>query len=255
MTEEGKSNITSAYPAPPAHYKLFTSENIDRLQEHFESDGQAPLSAFNTLDPTNGPLPDINSVPKDLQGLIPPPLPDNGAYRTFNTVHYVNTTPASELPTAPSQEQLVQVLRQILLKFLHITHLLSLDPSMKFYVPAWTELERLFKEMHTGINAWRPHQAREMLIQMMEEQIHTIRAESERCRQSVQKAREVVEGIGKEDVKTKQPRAVEDGRKDSGEEIARKRKKSREKRVWDVIQREVGKVGDDNDIVQTNGVQ
>ena len=253
MAEDGKSNITSAYPAPPAHYKLFTSENVDRLQEHFESSGQAPLSAFNPLDPNNGPLPDINSIPKDLQGLIPPPLPENGAYRTFNTIHYVNPTPASELPTTPSQEQLVQVLRQILVKFLHITHLLSLDPSMKYYVPAWTELERLFKEMHTGINAWRPHQAKEMLIQMMEEQIHTIRAESERCRQSVQKAREVVEGIGKEDVKTKQTGVVEVRGKESREEEAWKRKKSREKRVWDVIQREVGKIGDDNDIAQTNG--
>lgn len=123
---------------------------------------------------------------------------------------------------------------------------------MQYYIPAWTELERLFKEMHSGINAWRPHQARETLIQMMEEQIHTVRAESERCRQSVQKAKEVVEGIGKEDVKRKAS-AVENGRKESKEEEAKRRKKTRESRVWEVLEREVGKIGRDNDTQQTNG--
>ena len=85
----------------------------------------------------------------------------------------------------------------MLLKFLSITHILSIDPSNKFYAPAWDQLNALFTEMHQGINAWRPHQTRETLIEMMEDQIAKVKEETQQIRESVGRAREVVDRIAK----------------------------------------------------------
>ena len=242
MAEEGQqAAISSAFPAPPPFYKSFTASNLDRFREHLESIGQLTSASFSPTDPTTGSIPDSASLPADLQNLIPPSIPTQGTYSTFGTTHTVGPA-ASEAPPPPTQAHLLDIIRQILLKFLHITHILAIDPSMKFYSPAWDQLDALFKEMHDGINAWRPHQARESLIAMMEDQIKNIRSESERVRESVGRAKEVVEGVGKGGEKKQMNGTVNghgiNGLASSG--VKRQRVERRDRMVWETIEREIG---------------
>ena len=250
MAEEGQQNaITSAFPAPPAFYKSFATDNLSHLQSHLESTTSNPLSIFDPTNPTHGTLPDASTLPTHLQNLVPPLIPAGGTYSTFNTVHNVAPTPESDLPSPPSPDQLIAVLRQVLLQFLKITHILSIDPSMKYYVPAWERLEVLFKEIHLGINTWRPHQAREALIGMMEEQIRVLKSETERCRDGVGKAREIVEGIrkgeGGEKMEVLETNGVNGVDVMNGAKVVteKERRSRREKEVWQMIENEVEKVG------------
>ena len=75
---------------------------------------------------------------------------------------------------------------------------------------------------------------------MMEEQVRKVRGETEMVGQSVERAREVVKGLGegKEEV------GMKEGRKDVdyGERESRRAKDGvGEKRVWEVVEREVGR--------------
>ncbi|KAL9098983.1 MAG: hypothetical protein Q9163_005451 [Psora crenata] len=237
MAEESQpAAISSAFPAPPPFYKTFTPENIARLQDHLESSSQGPQNTFNPINPVLASIPDDSSIPTDLRNLLPPPLPPDGTYRTFGVEHNIEPSLTPSLNPPPTPDHLLSLLRQILLKFLHITHILSIDPAMKFYGPAWDQLERLFKELHEGINAWRPYQARETLMRMMEDQIMEIKAESQRVREGIGKTKEVIEGIANSTEKDK-------GKKDwsfAEEEAREKKDTERGKNLWKLIERDVG---------------
>ena len=241
MAEESQqSAISSAFPAPPPFYKSFSPSNLNRLQDHLESVGAAPLNTFNPTDPIASSLPDTTSLPSDLRNLVPPSIPSDGTYTTFETVHAVKPTTSESAPP-PTQAHLVELLHRILLKFLHITHVLAIDPSMKFYGPVWDQLDALFKEMHDGINAWRPHQARESLIAMMEGQIEKIKSESERVRESVGSAKEVVEGIGKSVEGQEENGTVSGhGNRTIGDRGQTQKKRKKEETLWELIDRKVG---------------
>ena len=240
MEEEEQAAVGSAFPAPPPFYQTFTPENIDRLQKHLESEKGFSSTTFRTTEPTIGTLPDIASVPSAIRNLVPPPAPQDGTYSLFGTVHTIN--PAStDVSSPPNQPRLLHLIHQMLLKFLSITHILSIDPSNKFYAPAWDQLNALFTEMHQGINAWRPHQTRETLIEMMEDQIAKVKEETQQIRESVGRAREVVEGIAKSGQKY-QGVLIQNGTLQNDESrMAAKveEKRKRAKQVWQAIEGEL----------------
>lgn len=75
---------------------------------------------------------------------------------------------------------------------------------------------------------------------MMEEQVAKVRAETKAVRESVGRAREVLEGLGKEEG---------GGGLDAGgrygarkEERGWRRKRDSDRRVWEVLEREVGRI-------------
>jgi len=100
------------------------------------------------------------------------------------------------------------------------------------YPAKWDQIRDVFLEAHKVINEYRPHQARETLIQMMEEQVRQGREEIRICRETEERVREALRNLGKD------PEVAEvEGR--------RKRKREREKaweerRVWEMLEREVG---------------
>lgn len=91
------------------------------------------------------------------------------------------------------------------------------------------------------INEHRPHQARETLILMMEEQRRLVREETEHVKVSVEKARGVLEGLKMQRGMGIGGAVLEDPKLGDGEG-RRKRKWEREKRVWEVIEKEVGRL-------------
>ena len=94
----------------------------------------------------------------------------------------------------------------------------------------------MFQETNKVINGYRPHQARETLILMLEEQLERVRGETKGVGEAVKRAKEVVETLGKDDhggVEMDQLR----------EPVSQGSRKERdvERRIWKVLEREVGR--------------
>ena len=87
--------------------------------------------------------------------------------------------------------------KSILLNFLELVGVLAVDSSQ--WVPKIEHLSRLFYNSHYLINEYRPHQARETLILLMEEQLARKEAEIEGINQQRNKLEEVLAGLDRED--------------------------------------------------------
>lgn len=108
---------------------------------------------------------------------------------------------------------------------------------------AWDSLQAAFIAAHRVVNEYRPHQARETLIEMMEEQIRNAREEIRLCEEAKSKVREVLTGLGSvtEEAGGKEKDTVKrpvDTRKRKGEAI----RESENMRIWQYLEREVGRV-------------
>lgn len=226
--------ISAAFPAPPPFYKSFTPQNLERLQEHLESLGQSTSPA---TQPTTAPIPDLLSLPPEIRNLIPPPPPAAGKYRSFGTLHEVSATPASEDQQTPTPTRLLSLTHKLLLTFLSLTNALATNPAG--YGPIWDELHELFQEINKVINGYRPHQARETLILMLEEQLGRVRGETKEVGEAVGRAKEVVETLGREEQGLRQGVGTDHFR----EPMRRRSRKEQnvEKQVWRVLERELGR--------------
>ena len=219
--------ISAAFPAPPPFYKSFTSSNLARLSSLQDSNPSLTL-----LD-----------LPPELRNLLPPPPPpSNQQYCLFGETHTTPAPPPTETTTKepPSPNRLVQTTRQLLLAFLSLTNSLALDPDT--WAPKWDEMKALLSEAHGIVNQYRPHQARETLVQMMEEQVERCRVETQGCKDVCERVRKVVADVEGWEGSTMSKMAPE-------EEEHRPNIKSKEanlgvgaaeKRVWDIIKQEIG---------------
>lgn len=76
-----------------------------------------------------------------------------------------------------------------MLSYLELLHVLHTDPSPSFYGPKWDDLHHLFQNAYHTLNAYRPWQAREALITILEE--------------TGEKARLEIKGVDELEVKVK----------------------------------------------------
>lgn len=239
------SAISAAFPSPPPFYKHFTPENLKRLRE-------IQNSAISTEEFSIGEVPkppslDVDALPLELRYLIPPP-PPTGQYRSFNVLqdvlplsshnpHFIPSAHASQVSSTqpesatPDPQRLKTLTRSLLLHFLSLSNILAMNPID--YPPKWDEIRDVFLEAHKVINEYRPHQARETLIQMMEEQVRRGREEIRLCKETEVKVREALQDLGK-DVEV------------ADVELRKKRKRDRDKigeerRIWEMLEREVGR--------------
>ena len=74
------------------------------------------------------------------------------------------------------------------------------------------------------------------MILMMEEQLSTVRGETRSVKESVQRARGVMEGLGKQELDGDRMAGGKDGEKD----WRRKMEERKTKRLWEGLEREVG---------------
>jgi mediator of RNA polymerase II transcription subunit 7 len=101
------------------------------------------------------------------------------------------------LPSGSHAYYLTKITKSILLNFLELTTILSADPSAA--TPKLEDIKRLFLNAHHLINMYRPHQARETLIMMMEEQLGEGRREMEeyeRVKAKVEESLKAMEELG-----------------------------------------------------------
>ncbi|KAG7007618.1 mediator of RNA polymerase II transcription subunit 7 [Physcia stellaris] len=255
MADQQQSvTISSAFPAPPPFYKHFTTENLARL-ETIKSSKQPAGEEISLDAPVKSPPPvDITSLPSELRYLIPP-SPPTGEYRSFNNIHGTRSTraeifeeaqqginlehiiplpPPIEPSSLPSLGALRTLVHRMLLEFLSLTRILSTEPAS--WVATWNQLRDLFIEAHGIINQYRPHQARESLIEMMEEQIRKGREEIRICGDARSKVKEVLGSLDKvnAEVHVKETEVVYDQRRKRKREALRE---NEDRRLWSYLEK------------------
>ncbi|KAF2804727.1 MED7-domain-containing protein [Mytilinidion resinicola] len=211
--EDDEEPASYGPPQPPPFYKHFTTQNLDRLKEIQEA------AASESKDNGEASTPKLLDLPPELRYLIPPEPPADGIYKSFGETKHIQA-PLSSLkefdieqlypssPTSPSATEGVQsdwtldravylkkIARSILLNFLELVGVLSVNPMQ--YDEKVADLRTLYANAHHLINEYRPHQARETLILMMEDQLEKARAEVEGIKGMKQKINDVLGGLGK----------------------------------------------------------
>lgn len=89
---------------------------------------------------------------------------------------------------------LSKITKSILLNFLELSTVLSASPS--YATTKLVDIKRLFLNAHHLINLYRPHQARETLILLMEKQLEEGRRELEECDSVREKVEKTLQNIG-----------------------------------------------------------
>ncbi|KAK9416988.1 putative Mediator of RNA polymerase II transcription subunit 7 [Seiridium unicorne] len=203
---ESQNAISSTFPAPPPFWKDFTIDNVARIadlrQEQAEREGES--------DPL---LVRIPGLPENLRHLQPPPEPEDAAWRVFGQNYALkeelprldNGTGIRKLFPDPEERDqdgkhfdratiLKRLAKSLLLNFLELTGILSTNPSAA--EEKITDIRDLFLNFHHLINEYRPHQARESLISMMQAQLDRTRAETNAIRDVKEKVERMLEGLG-----------------------------------------------------------
>ncbi|KAK4971860.1 Mediator of RNA polymerase II transcription subunit 7 [Elasticomyces elasticus] len=195
--------LRTAFPAPPPFYAHFTSANVSKLKQ-IRKDTASPVgTAEPALHPDGGvdaneerkghdrqrssrpeAYPKVLQLPAELRYLVPAEPPQDCRWRAFGRNYNLNEplaplsasgisqlyqTSAESDGTLDPTFHLIKIVRSILLNFLELIGLLSQDPTL--YAEKIDTLQTLFYNAHHAVNEYRPHQARETLIIMMEEQL------------------------------------------------------------------------------------
>lgn len=136
----------------------------------------------------NRPPPKTNPVSKLDDKL--PTLEEQG-------ITNLSTTGPSESKDAKHYDrafELKKLVKSLLLNFLELSGTLSRNPTDA--EAKIQDLRTLFINIHHILNEYRPHQARESAIAMMQNHLDKTRDETVAIRTQVEKARKVLEGLG-----------------------------------------------------------
>ncbi|OCL09873.1 putative RNA polymerase II mediator complex protein [Glonium stellatum] len=255
--DEEEGQLSTTFPQPPPFYKHFTSQNLERLKEFQES-----ASSKSKEGSFNGSLglasPRLLDLPPELRYLVPPEPPADGKYRCFGLPQNINETLPSlqeigieqlypSPPVSSSDSEglgsewtldrafyLKKMAKSILLNFLELVGVLSINPAQ--FGEKIDHLKTLFVNSHHLINEYRPHQARETLILMMEDQLEKKRAEVEGIKRMKQKIDDVLAGLAKNALELADVMDAENTRSQSPDE----QRKEDQRRMWHVLNEELG---------------
>ncbi|SCU80525.1 LAME_0B03554g1_1 [Lachancea meyersii CBS 8951] len=182
MSANGTNEIAALYPPPPPYIKHFTLENVAKFEE-LKGSGYT-----------------LENLEDDLEYLVPPTIPTEGHYRAFGSIWQVK----DELPDLASMgmtqlyqfkesnegasssyqekiQELHKLLRSLLLNFLELTGILSINPEQ--FPEKVEHIQTILVNIHHLLNEYRPHQSRESLIMLLEEQLESKRSEIQKIEQ------------------------------------------------------------------------
>lgn len=266
-----EEQVVSFFPDPPPFYKYFTTENLERLKQFkgaraHESGGAASpqLSASQLLD-----------LPPELRYLVPPEPPaEDTEYSVFGETTkaregdnfervvefigrqlwddlnnqgvlqgwtYEQLYPAGSDSDSWSsldrQNYLFRFLRSILLSFVELLGIMATNPESEQKEEKLRNIMTLLLNMHALINEYRPHQARETLIGLMEGQLERKKKEVEGVRRMAAKIKETLDGFEKD-----APTRVDEVVKDVHDEAAdnEERRKDSHRQMWHALDEALG---------------
>ncbi|CDO94409.1 unnamed protein product [Kluyveromyces dobzhanskii CBS 2104] len=194
-----KNEVSSLYPPPPPFVELFTEENLVLFEEcRADTEKLAKLT---------------DKQREQLKYFTKPELPKDGSYRVFGNVWNIKdelpelsqmgieqlykkhnaasgtedgtTSEADISPQDPQSgnnyenriQELKKLLKSLLLNFLELIGILGVDSSI--YEKKLDEIRVIAINIHHLLNEYRPHQSRESLIMLFEEQLEHKRKETE----------------------------------------------------------------------------
>lgn len=105
------------------------------------------------------------------------------------------------------------------------------------------DLQNLFYNVHDLINRYRPHQARESLILMMEEQVEKIKADIASIKDVKEKTGTLLKGIeGLQDNSsaTTELDSIDVSVKAEGQESPETKRQEAQRSMWDALDNELG---------------
>jgi len=239
MEEQPPPNaLAAAFPNPPPFWQSFTPENLEHISsirafQNQESKNYVAAKELSTR---------LLELPAELRWLQPPEPPNDGKFRCFGDLFDMNDPLPSleeqgiqQLYTPPDTPVgkhadralvLKRLAKSLLLNFLDLVGILSINPALSESKIA--DLRTLFVNFHHLLNEYRPHQARESLIMLMQDQLEKSRAETHGIRVMKEKVDSILDGLKKKDLVDEVSR---EGRK---EEVDDRRE------VWAVLDSEFG---------------
>ncbi|KAK1483426.1 hypothetical protein CTAM01_13413 [Colletotrichum tamarilloi] len=239
--EPSQNALASTFPNPPPFWRDFTPENVARIEELRKAQAEKDGVAVKNLPAR------IPDVPESLMNLQPPAEPPAGTWKVLGG----NYTLDDKLPSleegeikrlvpAHSEEkdgkhldrafELKKMAKSLLLNFLELVAVMATVPDDA--AAKIEDLRTIFINFHHVLNEYRPHQARESAIALMQSNLDRTRAETAAIRAQVDTAKRVLEGLGSIDT-PKVPdiiSSVVDGELTSKE--AETFVKTREQEVW-----------------------
>ncbi|PHH77724.1 hypothetical protein CDD83_4092 [Cordyceps sp. RAO-2017] len=209
MADPEPHSLASTFPNPPPFWKDFTPDRMARMDELRNVHGIGPVKGEPGAARPPARLPD---VPDDLVNLQPPAEPADGRWRVFGDQYMLDdklptleeqgivNLVATEAPASSREAkhydralELKRLSKSLLLNFLELAGTLASNPGNA--EAKMQDLRTLFINMHHILNEYRPHQARESAIELMQDHLDRTRAETVAIRTQVDKARRVLEGL------------------------------------------------------------
>ncbi|ETI45950.1 hypothetical protein, variant 1 [Phytophthora nicotianae CJ01A1] len=169
--EEAAPEIVSEFPAPPKFFTLYA--------DGVES-GPAPPEP---MEPTYH----MFGSPYSTQDVVPDLLPQPGKKL------YAPQGEDGDGAPVDYKAEMKKINRSLLANFVELVDVLIKKPAV--FNEKLDDMELLFLNMHNLINAFRPHQARETVIQMLKTQVQERRDAARDIRRTIDESRQAVERV------------------------------------------------------------
>ena len=98
-------------------------------------------------------------------------------------------------PLAASPQSLLALTRSLLLNFLELLSILSRDAAPTSYGPKWDDLRDLFTETHRILALYKSWQARQALIELMEQMAKDGETEGKALQEAAEKVRATMQEV------------------------------------------------------------
>jgi mediator of RNA polymerase II transcription subunit 7 len=148
--------------------------------------------------------------------------------------------PASASSNFDRQNYLFRFNRSIILTYIELLGIVALNPTSEHKDAKLKHILTMVTNMHALINEYRPHQARETLINIMQEQVERKKREIEGVKKMKERVRDVLEGFEKEaDAWNGSGIAIDNAENQRGSEAADKRR-TVQKEMWNAMDEILG---------------
>ncbi|KAF9122128.1 Mediator of RNA polymerase II transcription subunit 7 [Mortierella sp. 14UC] len=191
MEDPSAQQQGAAFPAPPYYFQRYSQPNLALLEKA-------------KADPTNPELMlSLDALPFPILALEPPPPIKRGICWMFGRPWPVQDSLASLAEQGIEQlypkgdidrvKELKKLNHSAIFNFLDLVHVLSTSPSE--FATKVDHIRVIFINMHHILNEYRPHQARETLRLMMNDQLDRKRKETAALKRTCEDLRKKLAGL------------------------------------------------------------